>query len=317
MEERFSSSLRVKLNVLPDRPKEPEPEAVSLGRFPSWLHRQLPKGNSLLQTKGVIDNHRLHTVCEEAKCPNLMHCWSQKTATFLAMGKACTRACGFCSIDFTKEPKALDPEEPVKIAHSVAELALRHVVITQVARDDLPDGGAAHLKAIVEAIKTKSPHVAIELLTSDLQGSEEALLSLLETPFEIFNHNIETVRRLTPRVRHKATYDRTLKMLKKAKELKPSLVTKSGLMVGLGEETQEVEETLRDLQQAGVTIVTIGQYLQAAREKLRVKAFVTPEQFKAYEEYAHHIGIPHVYSGPFVRSSYHAEELFNETKQHG
>lgn len=317
MEERFQSSLRVKLNVLPNRPPEKEPEAVSLGRFPSWLHRPLPKGNTLLKTKGVIDGHRLHTVCEEAKCPNMMHCWSLKTATFLSMGKACTRACGFCSIDFTKEPKTLDPQEPKKIADSVVELGLTHVVITQVARDDLPDGGAAHLKNIVEAIKDKTPEVTIELLTSDLQGSDEAIKTLLEAPFQIFNHNIETIRRLTPRVRHKATYDRTLKVLRVVKELKPDLITKSGLMVGLGEESVEVEETLRDLQNVGVTIVTIGQYLQAAREKLRVKAFVTPQQFKAYEEYGLGIGLKQVYSGPFVRSSYHAEEVYKEAVNNG
>ncbi len=314
MEERFDTKPKVKLNLLPSRPDE-EREGVGLGRFPSWLHRDLPKGNNLFKTKASLSEKRLHTVCEEAKCPNRFHCWSKQTATFLVMGKECTRACGFCDIDFSKTPKELDADEPKKVAQSVIELDLKHVVITQVARDDLEDGGAHHLKLCVEEIKKQTPNTTIELLTSDLFGNIEALTKLLDAPFEIFNHNIETVRRLTPRVRHKATYERTLKMLAKVKEMNPQMITKSGLMVGLGEEPHEVEETLQDLHNVGVQVVTIGQYLQASQKKLRVKAFIHPEQFKHYESFGKKIGIPHLYCGPFVRSSYNAEELFKEVQR--
>lgn len=299
-----------KLNVLPENPEgQIEIGAVSSGRFPSWLHRKIHKGSALGNTSKVLSNNRMYTVCEEAKCPNLLECWSQKTATFLAMGKSCTRNCGFCDIDFTRMAKELDPEEPKRLALSAKELELKHVVITMVARDDLPDGGACHLASIIKEVKKECPNSTIEVLTSDFMGNFASVDTVLNENPEVFNHNIETVRSLTPRVRHKATYDRTLSILSYASQKRSDIKVKSGLMVGLGETTEEVKATLRDLKEAGCSIVTIGQYLQASKKKLLVKAFITPEQFKEYEDYGKSIGLKHVFSGPFVRSSYHAAEF--------
>lgn len=299
-----------KLNVLPDNPEAASPDsAVGLGRFPSWLHRQLPKGKNLLDTGKILNENRLHTVCEEAKCPNLFECWSRKTATFLVMGKECTRSCGFCDIDFSRNPKPLEDDEPERVADSVKKLGLKHVVITMVARDDLPDGGAHHLVKIVQEIRKEVPAVVIEMLTSDLNGNKEALDLLLHSGLQIFNHNIETVRELTPRVRHTATYERTLAILAQASSRKEAanIRVKSGIMVGLGESELQVFETLNDLKNVGCDIVTIGQYLQPNRQKLRVKAFIPPEQFKKYEEHGYFLGIKRMYCGPFVRSSYNAD----------
>lgn len=307
-----------RLNVLPPNPEEGDSsKAVKPGRFPSWLHRQLPAGPNLLKTGKIIEENRLHTVCEEAKCPNLWECWSKKTATFLVMGKECTRSCGFCDIDFSKKPQPLDSDEPRRVAHSVAQLGLKHVVITMVARDDLSDGGANHLKEIVKAIRQALPEVTIELLTSDFGGNEAAWNTALESKPEIFNHNIETVRALTPRVRHTATYDRTLRFLQYSQQNKKNvgMKVKSGLMIGLGETEMQVHETLEDLHKHGCDIVTIGQYLQPNRHKLRVKEFIHPDQFKNYENYGRQIGIPHIYSGPFVRSSYNADLVIAHVNQ--
>lgn len=308
-----------RLNVLPHHEDDEEwtSEVVSSGRFPSWLHRKLPKGGALHQTGQVLSSHRLHTVCEEAKCPNLLECWSKKTATFLVMGKECSRNCGFCDIDFTKSPKPLQEDEPERVALSVKELGLKHVVITMVARDDLSDGGSAHLVKVIEAIRACNEGVTIEVLTSDFMGSEDSIAGILQAKPEIFNHNIETVRELTPRVRHKATYERTLQVLRYAAghRFHPGMKVKSGLMVGLGETEEQVFETLRDLQQIGCDIVTMGQYLQANRRKLMVKAFVHPNQFKKYEEFGYSIGIPYLYCGPFVRSSYNANVVLQQVNQ--
>lgn len=308
MKERFDNQPRVtqgrKLNLLPENPEE-----GAKGRFPSWLHRKLPKGGNLWTTGAIIGGQRLHTVCEEARCPNLLECWSRKTATFLVMGKECTRSCGFCDIDFSKAPAPLEADEPERVAESVAQLGLRHVVITMVARDDLPDGGGHHLAAIMRAVRARSPEAAIEVLISDLGGSREGLDAVLNEKPVVFNHNVETVRELTPRVRHRATYDRSLELLSYARQTGKSQFVKSGIMVGLGESEPQVHQTLRDLQQAGVEIVTMGQYLQPNRNKLLVKSFVTPEQFEQYAEYGRSIGIPHMYCGPFVRSSYNADLL--------
>ncbi len=306
-----------RLNVLPSNSEVGGEGVVGPGRFPSWLHRKLPKGGALHQTGQVLSEHRLHTVCEEAKCPNLLECWSKNTATFLVMGKECSRNCGFCDIDFSKSPKALDQEEPRRVALSVYALQLKHVVITMVARDDLPDGGSHHLVKVIEAIRGSNQDVTIEVLTSDFMGREESLRDVLNSKPEIFNHNIETVRVLTPRVRHKATYERTLEVLKFASQnrMHPGMKIKSGLMIGLGETEEQVFETLRDLHQAGCDIVTIGQYLQANPRKLLVKAFIHPDQFKRYEEYGYSIGIPYLYCGPFVRSSYNANLVLQRANQ--
>ncbi len=277
-----------------------------MSRLPQWLHRPLPKGDGLWTTKSALG--RLPTVCEEAKCPNLTECWSEKTATFLAMGKACTRACSFCDIDFAAKPAPLEADEPERVAEAVFQLGLKHVVITQVARDDLSDGGAAHMRAIMRAVRARNA-ATIELLISDLQGNEEALDAILDEQPEILNHNIETIRRLTPKVRHKATYDRTLSVLRTSK--RDGILVKSGLMVGFGESEEEVTETLRDLAQAGCDIVTIGQYLRPGKNQRTVEEYVPPEQFQRYTEIGKSLGIPFVYAGPFVRSSYNARAVFD------
>ena len=315
--EAFDTTPKVKskLNILPtNNDHEQEDAAVGLGRFPSWLHRKLPKGNTLLQTGNVLHEKRLHTVCEEAKCPNLLECWSKKTATFLIMGKECSRSCGFCDIDFSKKPKPLEEDEPERVAQSVKELGLKHVVITMVARDDLPDGGAQHIAHVVKAVRQQNENVTIELLTSDFEGKQDALAIMLESKPEIFNHNIETVRELTSHVRHKATYERTLSVLSFAKKFNPHYYVKSGIMVGLGETVEQVKQTLHDLKDIGCDIVTMGQYLQPNRHKLRVKAFIHPDEFNAYADYGHKIGIKHMYCGPFVRSSYNANLVFKSTQ---
>lgn len=315
--ETFPKVKKNRLNILPQNPETADPEdVVGPGRFPSWLHRKLPKGSDLWSTSSVIKENRLHTVCEEAKCPNLLECWTKKTATFLAMGKECTRNCGFCDIDFTKAPKALEVDEPQRIADSVKKLGLRHVVITMVARDDLPDGGAAHIAGIINEIRKEVEGATIEVLTSDFSGNLESLDIVLKAQPEIFNHNLETVRAMTPRVRHTATYDRTLMVLEHAKKhrVNPTMLVKSGIMLGLGETREQVEETLRDLANIGCDIVTMGQYLQPNRQKLLVKAFVHPDEFKHYEEYGYSIGIRHMYCGPFVRSSYNADMVIQKVK---
>ena len=291
-----------KLNVLPENPEE-----EGTGRFPSWLHRDLPRGGQIFKTNAIIDKYRLNTVCEEAKCPNRLECYTKKTATFLALGKECTRNCGFCDIDFSKTPKQPEADEPERIALSVRELGLRHAVITMVARDDLPDQGAGQIGAIIRAIRKENPKVTIEVLTSDFSGNVKLLYIVLDERPEIFNHNIETVRALSPRVRHKAEYDRTLNILRSAKESGRVRFVKSGIMLGLGETETQVKETIQDLAEAGCGIITMGQYLQASRLKLRVKEFVHPDQFKAYEEYGRNLGVRHMYCGPFVRSSYNAD----------
>jgi lipoic acid synthetase len=299
------------MNRLPINPESYDAD-VPMGRFPSWLHRNLPKGNALFTTSAIVEKYRLNTVCEEAKCPNRFECYSRKTATFLALGKECTRNCGFCTIDFSKMPKEPEVDEPLRIALSAKELGLKHVVITMVARDDLSDGGAAHMSAIIHRIREHCEGAAVEVLTSDFSGNIAAVDCVIAAKPDVFNHNIETVRALTPRVRHKATYDQTLLILTHVASTGKIPFIKSGLMVGLGETEAQVQETLRDLKQAGCNIVTIGQYLQSDKRKLLVKEFISPAQFKAYEEYGYAIGIKQVYSGPFVRSSYNAHEVLSE-----
>jgi len=295
--------LNSKVNKLPENPDQEE----SIGRFPKWLHRQIPKGGSFFKTDDILRKYQLNTVCEEAKCPNRMECYNKKTATFLALGKACTRACGFCDIDFTKNPKPPEKDEPKRIALSAKELGLKHVVITMVARDDLADKGASHIASIIEEIRKESPESTIEVLTSDFLGDMEALDLVLDQKPEVFNHNIETVERLSPKIRHVAEYQRTLSVLFHAKKSGKVPFIKSGIMVGLGEETEEVEQTIKDLYEAGCDIITIGHYLQASRLKLTVKKFITPQQFSHYEEFGKKLGVKNMYCGPFVRSSYNAD----------
>lgn len=307
------SLLRSKLNILPENPQEGEERR---GRFPSWLHRTIPSGGETFKTDAILEKYNLNTVCEEAKCPNRMECYSKKTATFLTLGKECTRNCGFCDIDFSRTPKAPEADEPMRIAASVKDLGLKHVVITMVARDDLSDGGASQIGIIIKTIRELNPSVTIEVLTSDFNGSTSSIDLVLNEHPEIFNHNIETVREMTPRVRHKASYDRTLEVLRYVKMQQKVQFVKSGIMVGLGETKQQVKETIKDLVHAGCDIITIGHYLQASSKKLTVKSFVTPEEFKEYEEFGYQMGAKHVYSGPFVRSSYNAAEIQSTLTKH-
>lgn len=297
------------------RPQLPEnPEEDARGRFPSWLHRPLPKGAKLWKTNDILRDNALSTVCEECKCPNRLECFTKKTATYLVMGYQCTRACGFCDIAFAKEPPPLEADEAERLAESVKQLGLQHVVITMVTRDDLEDGGAKHLADIIETLRKEVPQATVEVLTSDFAGNTQAWDTVLAAKPEIFNHNIETVRSLTPRVRHKATYERTLTLLNYAKTHGEGILIKSGIMVGLGETEAEGQACIRDLKDAGCDIITMGQYLQPNRNKLPVKAFITPEQFKAYEDFGHSIGVKHMYCGPFVRSSYNAGEVMEKLK---
>lgn len=290
-----------RLNILPEHTEEEK-----RGRFPSWLRRPLPPGGNLFKTEGILRKYQLNTVCEEAKCPNRFECYTKKTATFLALGKECTRNCGFCSIDFSKTPRAPEEDEPERIARSVGELGLKHVVITMVARDDLPDQGASHMAKIVQTVRAHHPQVTVELLTSDFSGDLDALAIVLAEKPEVFNHNLETVRALTPRVRHRAEYEKSLSILRAAKQSGLCQFVKSGLMLGLGETQEQVQETIADLAAVGVDILTLGQYLQSDQRKLRVKEFVPPEQFDAYRAFGESLGVAHVYAAPFVRSSYNA-----------
>lgn len=311
----ISPKVKSKLNILPQNPEQTDDEkAVGLGRFPSWLHRPMPKGKGLADTLRSVTSNALHTVCEEAKCPNLFECWSNKTATFLIMGKQCTRSCGFCDIDYTKKPPPLEDNEPKRVADSVKELGLKHVVITMVARDDLEDGGAKQLKAVIEEIRKVNPETSIETLSSDFNGNRDAWKTLLSSDPEIYNYNIETTEELTPRVRHTATYQRTLDFLKFISVNKGESLIKSGLMVGLGESDEDVLKTMSDLKNVGVDIVTIGQYLQPNRFKLRVKRFVEPKTFEYYKIEGEKLGLKYVYAGPFVRSSYNAGVVIKNFK---
>jgi len=278
-------------------------------RLPEWLRLKLPASSTFEQTRALLSEFRLHTVCESAKCPNHWECWSKKTATFMIAGDRCTRACSFCSIAAAK-PLPLDADEPLRVAEATKRLGLRHVVVTAVARDDLADGGAEHFQKTIEAIRSLNPVIIIEVLTPDFQDDDESIEMVLRARPHIFNHNLETIRRLTPTVRHRATYDRSLSVLHKVKQKTGTgMHTKSGMMVGLGETEAEVVEAMRDLRSVGCDILTLGQYLQPSLQQRAVEEFVTPAQFAAYGDMARELGFIHVASGPMVRSSYHADEF--------
>ncbi len=277
-------------------------------RLPSWLNKRVGPLGALHRMRSNLRGLDLHTVCEEARCPNIGECWSRGTATLMILGKTCTRHCGFCSVKSGKTG-ATDPGEPEKAAVMVEKMNLRHVVITMVARDDLEDGGASHVAAVIGAIRDRTPHVIVEVLTSDFQGSPDAIEAVVSAGPDVFNHNIETVRRLTPTVRHKASYERSLDLLRRIKSLAPRMTTKSGLMLGFGEGKGEVLETLGDLRGAGCELLTIGQYLRPTPRNLPVVEYIRPEVFEEWREVAESIGFKGVASGPYVRSSYQAEEL--------
>ena len=297
-------------------PKRPVASGLSLPdagsraprpRLPDWLRIQLPTSESYTRTRTLLNALHLHTVCESAKCPNHWECWSKGTATFMIAGDRCTRACGFCAVS-TAKPLPLEPDEPTRVAEAVQRMRLRHVVITAVARDDLPDGGANHFRLTVEAVHALSPRTTIEVLTPDFNDQDLALDLVLAAAPDVFNHNLETVRRLTPAVRHRATYDRSLTVLRKMKERSAGRFhTKSGLMLGLGETESEVITSLHDLRAVGCDILTLGQYLQPTLQHLPVVEFVPPERFERLGQIGRDLGFVHVASSPKVRSSYHAD----------
>jgi lipoyl synthase len=280
-------------------------------RKPDWLKIKLNTNENYTDLKKMMRENNLNTVCEEAKCPNIHECWgTRRTATFMILGAVCTRACRFCAVK-TGLPNELDLDEPERVAKSVKLMNLKHAVITAVARDDLKDGGSAVFAETVRAIKRQNPFTTIEVLPSDMGGVFENLKNLMDAKPDILNHNIETVRRLTPRVRARATYDRSLEVLKRAKELQPEIPTKSSLMIGLGETVEEIIEVMDDLRANDVDIMTIGQYLQPSKKHLPVQKYYSPKEFKELWEIAMTKGFSHCQAGPLVRSSYHADEQVN------
>ncbi len=285
-------------------------------RKPEWLKIKLNTNESYTGLKKMMREKNLHTVCEEARCPNIHECWAvRRTATFMILGDTCTRACRFCAVK-TGLPTELDLQEPERVADSVQLMNLKHVVVTAVARDDLKDGGAAVFAETVRAIRRKNPFTSIEVLPSDMGGKEENLQILMDAKPDILNHNIETVRRLTPRVRARAKYDRSLEFLRRAKEMQPTIPTKSSLMIGLGETKEEILEVMDDLRANNVDIMTIGQYLQPTKTHLKVEKYYTPDEFKEFQEIAFSKGFSHCEAGPLVRSSYHADEQVNAAAKH-
>ncbi|MGB8170473.1 MAG: lipoyl synthase [Chthoniobacteraceae bacterium] len=275
---------------------------------PDWIRVRLPSNPVFFSTKALISDLRLHTVCEEAQCPNRWECWSSGTATFMIAGERCTRACGFCAVT-TAKPFALEEDEPERVAEAVKRMKLKHVVITAVARDDLKDGGAEHFARVIEAVRAATPAMVIEVLTPDFHAKEECLQMIAAARPHIFNHNVETVERLTPLVRSRAKYRLSLQVLRRMKEIAPECATKSGIMLGLGETESEIFQTMDDLREAGVQALTMGQYLRPSPQHLPVVEYVHPDTFKLYKEIAERKGFGHVASGPLVRSSYHAADF--------
>ena len=272
---------------------------------PDWIKARFPGSPNYLRLKHILRQHNLHTVCEEARCPNIGECWGHSTATFLILGDICTRGCRFCAISKGK-PNLLDPEEPRNVALVVKELGLQHIVVTSVNRDDLPDGGSTHFTKTVFWIKVLNPGIRVEVLNPDFRGDKKALEAVVRSGIHILNHNVETVPRLYRRVRPGAMYQRSLELLNRAKEIRPDLLTKSGLMLGVGETLDEVMTTLKDLRQVDCDIVTLGQYLRPSGDHLPVERYVSPAEFDELKTEAQKRGFRHVESGPLVRSSYHA-----------
>ena len=296
----------------PPRPRHPEkahrPDQEVL-RKPDWIRVRAPTSKGYLETREIVKSNRLVTVCEEAGCPNIGECWDKKHATFMIMGEICTRACAFCNVA-TGLPTALDAEEPANVARAVAQMELSHVVITSVDRDDLPDGGAQHFVEVIHAIRATAPATTIEILTPDFLRKPGALEKVVAARPDVFNHNLETVPSNYLTVRPGARYFHSIRLLQRVKELDPAMFTKSGIMVGLGEERNEVLQLMDDLRTADVDFLTIGQYLQPTRKHHPVKKFVTPEEFKSYETVAYAKGFLLVSSSPLTRSSHHAGEDF-------
>ena len=288
---------------------EKDPVKQERKRKPDWLRVKLPTGPEYAKVRKLVDEHKLHTICESGNCPNMGECWGAGTATFMILGNICTRSCGFCAVA-TGMPSAVDWKEPMRVANSVKLMGVKHAVITSVDRDDLKDGGSIIWKETVEAVRVHSPGTTLETLIPDFAGKWENLQRIIEVRPEIVSHNLETVRRLTREVRIQAKYDRSLEVLRRLKD--GGCNTKSGVMLGLGESDAETRETISDLRNNNVDILTLGQYLQPTPKHLPVAAFITPEQFADYKEFALGLGFRYVESGPLVRSSYHAEKHYFE-----
>ncbi|MEE3165457.1 MAG: lipoyl synthase [Pseudomonadota bacterium] len=294
----------------PEKQKNQETEIL---RKPEWIRARIPSSDNFKETKKILNTLNLVTVCEEASCPNIGECWSKKHATFMVMGDTCTRSCAFCNVK-TGIPEDLDPFEPYRVSKAVKEMGLNHVVITSVDRDDLSDGGADHLAKTILAIRRYSPKTTIEILTPDFLRKEGALEIVLEAKPEVFNHNLETVPRLYLDIRPGARYFNSLKLLNDAKKSMPKLFTKSGIMLGLGEEKNEIMQVMDDLRAADVDFLTLGQYLQPTRKHAPIKKFITPGEFNRYKQIAESKGFLMVSSSPLTRSSHHAEEDFKRLK---
>ena len=276
-------------------------------RFPHWLKVKMPSGQNYNDLRNKMRKSSLHTVCEEARCPNIGECWERKTATFMILGDTCTRACTYCAVN-TGTPNGLDLEEPIRLAQTVESMLLNYVVITSVNRDDLPDGGAFIFSQCIKQIKKRLPECKVEVLTPDFEGNFESLATVVNAGPQTFNHNIETVRRIFPRVRAKGNYDLSLEVLRNVKQISGSMVTKSGIMVGLGETMDEITQTMKDLRDSDVDLLTVGQYLRPSEKHAPISKWYTPDEFKNIEVSGLELGFKHVASGPLVRSSYHADE---------
>jgi lipoic acid synthetase len=293
----------------------PSPDDGRRRRLPSWLKRRIPADGYFVETEQAIDDLGLETVCSEAKCPNKSECWSRQTATFMILGRVCTRPCGFCAVERGK-PEPLADDEPARVAEASFRLGLKHVVITSVTRDDLPDGGADHFRRCILAVREKTG-AKVEVLTPDFDGDTKLVDIVLRAEPDVFNHNVETVARLQRAVRRRSSYETSLSVLRYVKKVSPSTITKSGIMLGLGETTDEILQTFGDLRLAGVDLLTVGQYLQPSPKHLPVERFVHPDEFTRLGKLAEQIGFAHVASAPFVRSSYHADEAWLlATNQH-
>ena len=277
------------------------------GRLPKWLKVKMPGGPNYAKLKGIMRESDLHTVCEEARCPNIGECWERQTATFMILGDTCTRACTYCAVT-TGTPSGLDLGEPIRLARTVVNLSLKYVVITSVNRDDLPDGGAFVFAQCIKQIRKSLPSCKIEVLTPDFEGNLDSLRVVMDAGPDTFNHNIETVRRVFPRVRAKGDFDISLEVLSRAKTLNGTAVTKSGMMVGLGETMDEIVQTMVDLRKVDCDLLTIGQYLRPSQKHAPISKWYTPNEFKELKEQGESLGFKHVASGPLVRSSYHADE---------
>jgi len=283
----------------------------SVKRKPRWLKRDLPVGPAYEKVRTLLKNSGLNTVCQEAKCPNIWECFSNHTSTFLIMGPNCTRNCKYCNVTSGLQNK-IDPDEPSIVAKAAKILGLTYVVVTSVTRDDLPDGGAGHFAKTINEIKRRIPGSKVEVLIPDLQGSKDALIEIVKAKPDVLNHNIETVSRLYSIARPQANYDRSLELLKRVKEIDSNMPTKSGIMLGLGETDWEIEKTLEDLLNVNCKMLTLGQYLSPTKDSIPIDRFVTPDEFDSWKQNALKMGFTQVASGPLVRSSYHANELFGE-----